>query len=322
MMIEDYRYERLATFAGLPVRDFTVAHREDVDSADIPADVGARAWRVGIEADSSTAFGEVFEVFLDAVDTTRIRALILGNWCVDGDPGIPPEETVGVLIEQAARFPGVEALFVGDMGQEEAEVSWIEHGDPGSLLARFPRLRRFGLRGTTTLSMEPFGHDALEEITLQGGGLPPGVVRALAQSKLPALTGVDLYLGTVNYGGGATPEDLRRILQAEAFPALRHLGLRNAENADELAAALAHAPVVAGLEVLDLSLGNLTDEGAAALLAGQPLTHLAELRLQHHYLSDAMMQRVSQALPGVEVTLDRMKDLYWNPSRRYIAINE
>ncbi|GAA4600549.1 hypothetical protein GCM10023195_00170 [Actinoallomurus liliacearum] len=37
---------------------------------------------------------------------------------------------------------------------------------------------------------------------------------------------------------------------------------------------MASAPVVARLEVLDLSMGTLSDDGATALLSGQPLTHL------------------------------------------------
>lgn len=39
------------------------------------------------------------------------------------------------------------------------------------------------------------------------------------------------------------------------------------------------------LTELDLSMGTLGDEGAAALLAGRPLPHLSRLDLHHHYLS-------------------------------------
>jgi hypothetical protein len=54
-------------------------------------------------------------------------------------------------------------------------------------------------------------------------------------------------------------------------------------------------------------MGVLTDEGAEALLSGQPLTHLKKLDLHHHYLSAAFEKRVRQALEpaGVEVDLDR-----------------
>ena len=76
---------------------------------------------------------------------------------------------------------------------------------------------------------------------------------------------------------------------------------------DAVASAVASAPVVERLEVLDLSMGVLTDEGAAALLGGQPLTHLKTLDLHHHYLSAAVEERVRQtmATAGVEVDLDR-----------------
>jgi hypothetical protein len=322
-MIEEFQHDQLSSFAGLPVCDFTVGRREDLEVGAIPDDIEARAWRVGIEAYDDPGFADTFAIFLEAVDTTRIKALILGNWWGDGDPGHFAEQATALLIENADRFPAVEALFLGDIHAEQAEVSWIVQGDPAAVLAAFPRLRQFGLRGTSSLTLAPFSHGFLEEVTFQGGGFPPAAAQAIAQSSLPVLTGIDLYLGTPTYGGGATAEDLGRILAAESFPALRHLGLRNAENADEIAAALAHAPVVR-LESLDLSLGNLSDEGAAALLAGQPLTHLAALDLHHHFLSDEMMQRVRNALPGVEVKLDEQEvpDVVDDDGFRYIAVAE
>ena len=42
---------------------------------------------------------------------------------------------------------------------------------------------------------------------------------------------------------------------------------------------------MARLKTLDLSMGVLSDVGAEALLAGQPLTHLRRLDLHHHFLS-------------------------------------
>jgi hypothetical protein len=318
-MIEDFRHDRLTTFAGLPVIDFCAEDPDELEPGRFPPDVEAWAWRVGIDGEDSEDFPAVFELFLETVDTTRVKALILGNWCEDGTPDPSTERSIGPLMAAASRFPSLEALFFPDMDREEAEVSWIEVEDPGPMLALFPRLRWFGLRGTTELRMEPLSHDTLEELTFQGGGLPSPVVGAIAESRLPALTGLDLYLGTPQYGGGATAADLERILQGEAFPSLRHLGLRNAENVDDLAAALARAPIVARLASLDLSLGALTDDGAAALLSGQPLTHLAKLDLHHHYLSEEMMQRIWQALPGVEVNLDEAEGA---KATRYIAVTE
>jgi hypothetical protein len=306
-MIQEFRHDHLTAFAGLPVHEFHFADPAALTEGDVPADVQNWAWRIALEGSDGITYAQVFETFVGAVDTSRVKALILGYWLTDYDVEQESANATGPLVEHAARFPALEALFVGDMISEQIEVSWIYQSDPAPLFEAFPGLREFGLRGTTNLTMAPIKHAALRELTLQGGGLPPEVVQALGTSELPSLTGLDLYLGERWYNGGATPEDLAPILRGRAFPQLRHLGLRDSADQDDIVAALAHAPVVAQLESLDLSLGNLSDEGAAALLAGQPLTHLTSLDLHHHYLSEEMMQRIWAALPGVAVNLDEQE---------------
>jgi hypothetical protein len=334
-MIEEFRRRLLNTFAGLPVFEFEFAGAESVADGEVPADAAAWAWRIALEDAEEQKYEQVFDLFMATVDTTRVKALILGYWLEDCDVEVDAVIATGLLIANAERFPALESLFVGDMDWQHCEVSWLHQSDPAPVLAAFPGLREFGLRGTSNLTMAPLKHAALEELTLQGGGLPPEVARAIGASELPSLTHLELYLGERWYSGGSVPEDYERILHGEAFPRLRHLGLRDAANQDEIAAAVAHAPVVAQLETLDLSLGNITDKGAAALLNGQPLTHLKSLDLHHHYLSEEMMQRVWAALPGVEINLDEQETPdVWEPSNdpdeaeqqrevhRYIAVAE
>ena len=323
-MIEDFRYGRLSAFHGLPVFHFGFADPAEVP--ELPADPAGHAWRVGIEDWDHPNGHDIFELFLATVDTKRVRALTLGSW-VEDVPGETVGESVRELVAVADRFPELEALFVGDFGSEQCEVSWIEPDDPGPVLAAFPGLRAFGMRGGTGLAIEPFTHAGLTELTVQSGGLPPRAIRSLARCTLPALTGLDLYLGTETYDGGSTPDDLELVLAGTAFPGLRHLGIRNAEDADAFAAALAMAPVVAQLEELDLSLGDLGDQGVAALLAGQPLTHLKKLDLHHHFISAPMEQRLREALPGVEVDLGERLEARqpWRGEgapRRFIAVTE
>jgi hypothetical protein len=149
-------------------------------------------------------------------------------------------------------------------------------------------------------------------------------VRAVGDSDLPNLTHLELWLGTDTYGGDATVADLASILAGTNTPTLTYLGLRDSEIADDIAAALAGASVVGRLETLDLSLGLLSDIGAATLLAGQPLTHLRRLDLHHHFLTEEMMRRLRDELEpsGVEVDLSSANLNLRRPEDRFIAVAE
>ncbi|WP_406193954.1 STM4015 family protein [Kitasatospora sp. NBC_01560] len=314
-------------FHGLPVFDFRVAvdtHGVDGEAAaptdprELPA-AGAVAWRVSVEYDSGTTFEDVWKAFLDTVDTAGVRAVVLGGWW-ERDYG-PIAGTLAALVREAARLPALEALFLADVTSEECEISWLEMSDVTPVLTAFPRLTELVVRGGNGLALAPVRHDRLTALRFESGGLPGTVVRAVAASELPALERLVLWLGVDEYGGDSTDDDLAPFLDGSRFPALRHLGLANSEYQDEIAAAVAHAPVVARLETLDLSMGMLTDEGATALLEGQPLTHLRALDLHHHYLSEPMQERLREALPGVALDLSEAEEED-DPEDRYVAVAE
>ncbi|MFD0903041.1 STM4015 family protein [Actinomadura sediminis] len=295
-------WEHKERYAGLPVFRFD-QDRLDPDRAaglaDPPA-AGAAAWCVSTWFDDPP-FEDVWDLFRASVDTTEVTALLVGNWCAEyRDPDIYP---VRRLVAAADAFPKLESLFFGEITAREVEISWIAHGDVSPIFRAFPGLRRFEIRGSDGLTLEPIESDALRVLRFESGGLPGEVARAVAASDLPNLEHLDLWLGDENYGGSVTMDDLDAVLTGERFPSLRHLGLMNAGGQDLIAEALASAPVVARLESLSLAMGTLTDAGAEALLSGQPLTHLRKLDLRHHFLSEQMTERVRAALPGVDVDL-------------------
>ncbi|WP_327320040.1 STM4015 family protein [Streptomyces sp. NBC_01235] len=271
-----------------------------------PVEPDAPAWRITSDVyDAGEGWTAAFARFCAAVDTTRVKALIVGAWeeAYEDDSAA----VIEALVAARDRFPALRAVFLGDMVGEECEISWINQTDVTPLLAAFPALEEFGVRGGSGLSFPALSHGALRRLVIETGGLPAEVVRGVGGSDLPALEHLDLWLGTPDYGGDSEAADLEPLLSGARLPNLRHLALRNSEMQDAVAAAVASAPVVARLEVLDLSMGVLTDEGAAALLGGQPLTHLKKLDLHHHYLTEALQERVRQTLEpgGVEVNLDR-----------------
>ncbi|MFF3013138.1 STM4015 family protein [Streptomyces sp. NPDC057939] len=314
--------QHLTGFGGLPVIDFPGPKGAD---ARLP-EADDVAWRIATDSyDSEETWTEAFARFRAAVDTTAVRAIVVGSWEEAYDTG--PEEIIAALLEARPQLPALRALFLGDMESEECEISWINQGNVGPLLDGFPELEEFGVRGGSGLVLPAFAHRNLRRLTVETGGMPAEAVRGVAASDLPALEHLDLWLGTSEYGGDATVTDVAPILDGERLPRLRHLGLRNSDIQDGIAVAVASAPVVARLETLDLSLGVLTEEGAAALLAGQPLTHLQKLDLHHNYLDEPLRERFQEVLGGAGVVLDldrghAEEDEYDGRTWRFVAVGE
>ncbi|GAB3142459.1 STM4015 family protein [Micromonospora sonneratiae] len=303
-------YQHITEFAGLPVVNFEPA-------MELPADPTAVAWRIATGYDSDEVFPKLVELFLAAVDPAAVRALVVGSW--DDPFDTPPP--VDLLVSLAPRLTNLRALFLGEMTFEECEISWIQQGDVTALLTAYPALEVLRVRGAEELVLTSVRHTALRELAFESGGLPGTVVRAVGECDLPALRHLELWLGSPNYRGDATIDDLAPILAGTRLPALRYLGLRDAQIADEVAAAVAVAPVVARLETLDLSLGTLGDEGAAALLAGQPLTHLRRLDLHHHFVDRELADRLTAELVGVDVDLSDPQQPD-EDGDRYVAVSE
>lgn len=276
MTIDDHLLE----FHGLPVQDYVpgqgLAEADEV------------AWRLRREPGGSPLLEGRLLPFLAEPDVGRVRAVVVGCW--SDDPHDASGPVVDGLVAQAERLPALRGLFLGDVTYEECATSGIRHGDVTSPVEAFPALEEYGVRsGSEHITVRPFACRSLRRLTFDGTGLPAAAVRAVAASDLPHLEHLELWLGPDEGGGGATVGDLAPILAGEGFPSLQRLGLRDAAIADELAVALAAAPVVGQLRVLDLSLGTLGDDGVLALLRGRSLDHLALLDLHHHYLSDGVM---------------------------------
>ncbi|WP_327585051.1 STM4015 family protein [Nonomuraea sp. NBC_00507] len=316
-----YQHRYAERYAGLPVVQILSSPGEP------PPDSGAVAWRISASSwpdDSFDNVGDAFDAFFERADAARVTTIVIGEW-----PDCYTQTSAPIverLVREAPRLPALRALFFGAISSDYSEISWIQQSDVTPVLEAYPLLERFEVRGGTGLRLSPVRHAALRMLRVETGGLDGSVVRAVAGSDLPALDHLELWLGVEEYGGTTTVADLNPILRGERLPALRHLGLQDSEIQDDIAAAVASAPVVARLETLALSMGVLTDQGAEALLTGQPLTHLRRLDLHHHYLGDEMMRRVTEALPGVQVDLsdqeepdeDEDDDEIW----RYVAVDE
>jgi len=302
----------MTTFIGKRITDF-----ESVKSIK-KGDKHVYRIRIGWD-DGPETFLKRLQEFLDSDASPVATGFVIGNWSPD------PQSVDGVikaLVKGKDRLPELIALFVGDIGQEECEISWIEQSDMSPLLAAFPKLELLRVRGGQGLKFSKPEHKTLRALGIEAGGLSPSVVRQLCKAKFPELEHLELWLGTSDYGGDCEVNDLQPILKGKLFPKLKYLGLRNSEIADNIAGVIINSPIVKQIDTLDLSLGTLTDEGGNALLELPQDGNLKRLDLHHHYMSSAMTKKLNK-LPFTVNTKDTQEPDDWGDGEmRFVAVGE
>jgi hypothetical protein len=282
--------------------------------------------RLSYEADKATTFTDLYAQFLKEPAASGVEALVIGMWIqhrgLARNEGDTAERVVENLVSTREHLPALKALFLGDITYEESEISWIEQTDVSPLFTAFPLLEVLGLRGGNRLSLGRPSHPKLKTLIVETGGLPGHVVREVCSADLPALEHLELWLGSENYGGDSTLADLAPILSGRLFPRLTTLALRDCEWADDLAVALADAPVLARIKSLDLSLGNLGDRGALALAAAPIAARLESIDIHHHYVSDEAVAKLNTLGPRLNAEDRQEPDMWDDEEHRYIAVSE
>ncbi|MEN7550540.1 STM4015 family protein [Rapidithrix thailandica] len=300
--------ENLSAFNNKQVVDF----EEEISSLDV-------VYRVTVDyLEEEQDFEALLQKFCDDPKAAEAKELIIGNWNeVYGKIG--SLEIVNFLIRNKDKLPKLEYLFFGDITYEECELSWINQCDVFPLLAAFPQLKHFQVRGGKGLSFGSLHHTSLETLIVETGGMDRQTLIEIANATLPNLKHLELWLGNKNYGWTGTLEDLQPFLSGDHFPNLTYLGLKNSEISDDIAEALANASILDGLEVLDLSMGTLGDRGAKALLANPKIAPLKSLILRHHYISDEVSAKLSKLPCQVDVS---DSEGVWDESDRYVEVGE
>ncbi len=283
-------------------------------------------YRIGVsyededEDGNAPDFDELLEGFLACPAAATARGLVIGNWALEGMTPVQP--IIKKLVAGKDRMPELAALFLGDICQEECEISWIVQCDLTPVLNAFPKLEMLRVRGSDKLSFKDASHKTLRALAIESGGLPRDVVGQICKAKLPNLEYLELWLGTEDYGGNTRVNDLQPILKGTAFPKLKYLGLRNSEIVDEIAGVIINSPIVKQIETLDLSLGTLTDEGGRALLKLPQDGKLKRLDLHRHFLSKPMMKQLKELPFTVNVANQEQPDDWGDGEMRFVAIGE
>ena len=317
--------EHLDRFLNYKVTGYNPEPDPDADEplrVELPTlrELDRRVFRIGVTYDDfQDTFAERLDALFQDPNIGELRGLVIGSWftevCED-----PPTLLLETMIAAAPKLTSLRGLFVGDIVQEECEISWLHQCDYAPLLRALPGLEVFVVRGGDGLRFHGLQHDNLRALTVQTGGMSAAAVGDVVNARLPALRELSLWLGSSDYGGDSSIADLAPLLSGDRFPQLEHLGLQNSEYSDAIAAAIATSPLLGRLKGLDLSMGTLSDDGARALLASPHVRSLRHLNLRHHYLSPGMMKRVRDL--GIEVNIGDRREPDDGEEDRYVEVAE
>ncbi len=254
-------------------------------------------------------------------ELAELDELIIGCWGESWENSA--QSIIDGIVENKDKFTGIKRLFVGDMDYEECEVSWIEQADYSRLWEAMPQLEGLTIKGSTNLSLGNIEHENLKSLHIICGGIPKEVLASVAGAKLPALEVLSLYIGIENYGFDGSVEDIKAMLDKSEFPKLKELGILDSEIQDEIAEAVVSCKYMKQIETLDLSCGTLTDKGGEVLLDVLPnFENIKNVNLEHHYLSDKMMKKLSELPADVNVDEQQEDDEYDGEIYRYPLLTE
>ena len=235
----------------------------------------------------------IAQQILEDPELGSIKNIVVGCWGESYDNNC--QAILDMFANNAQKFSHIESLFVGDMDYEECEVSWIEQGDYGNLLKALTNLKHLTIKGSVNLSLGDLNHPNLETLEIICGGLPKSVILEIANSNLPKLKKLNLYLGVDNYGFDADIEDIEKLIGNKNFKSLEYLGLGNSEIQDGIVEKVLNSDIISNLRVLDFSNGTLSNKGAEFILSNiDKLKNLELLDLHHHFLSDEYVKKLKE----------------------------
>ncbi len=249
----------------------------------------------------------------------QIKALLIGFWYTKG------LSLVDALLNASEKLTNLKALCLENI--HDREYYLLENINISYILLAYPNLEILKIRLsnciTYTYNGKRFGleinfirHKNLKALIIECEIIDFELIDEIFNLELPALEYFELWSIT-NYNGSTYSRmGIKELMQvfSKIFPKLKYLGIRNCKNNLE---DLNHVPfgivdssIIENLVELDLSMGSIDDEGAAALLNCPSIKNLDTLDISDNYLSDEMVERLKQL--DIEVIADRQDPNYLN----------
>lgn len=254
----------------------------------------------------------------DPETLTRVR--VLGQ----GRPGQPCVYYTVVEALVATPPTALRHLFIGDFPLfDQMEISWTAMGGLGDLWRVLPRLHTLILQGGE-FTLGDIELAELRHAEFRTGGLSLESLRSICSARWPSLERLMIWFGAKEWGAQGGADDIATLLDGQGLGKLKHLGLMNAEFSDELCRRLPQSKILQQLSSLDLSMGTMSDEGAAGLAAAAgAFQHLDSLNLEGNFLSPEGERQVkglcAHVRTGGQRESARLED-GWH--ERYVSVGE
>ena len=251
----------------------------------------------------------------------KLEELIIGAWreAMLTDCKL----VVDFLIKNKKHFSALKHIFIGDIIADDCELSWIQQINYEKFLNTYSQLESFMVRGGVDLSLGNFTAPNLKVLVIETAGLNGKVIEdiANASSSLSNLELMQIWIGpTGENGGNVTIQQIQNLL-SQKFPKLVSLGLLNCNLQDQIATLLKNHSIIDQLQLLDLSFGTLTDDGAKALLENEKLLNLQHINCQHHFITDEWVEKLNTKFSAQNINLEGQidsKEEDWI----YVAVDE
>ncbi len=271
----------------------------------------------GGQKDAKTMFQEI----LEDPRLPELEEIIVGCWGESWDNDA--QAILDGIVENKDKFSHIKSLFIGDMEYDECEVSWIEQADYSKLWEALPQLEKLTIKGSMNLELGEIRHQNLKSLQIICGGLPKKILAGIGAAELPELRNLLLYIGVEDYGFDGDVSDIEAMLSKSDFSRLEVLGIMDSEIQDEITEVVVKSKYMDQIEVLDLSMGSLSDKGGGILLEELPRhENIRFVNLEYHYMSDEMMKKLKGLAVSVNVDDQQEDDEYDGEIYRWPMLTE
>ncbi|PSB34028.1 hypothetical protein [Chlorogloea sp. CCALA 695] len=306
----NFRFERLNELPLPYGHATTFANRKviEVDSFPQIIDPAKTAYALRVSNDwsqeahqSNITILDKFQSLLKARRAKEIEALVFG-FC-----GYTLYPIVDILVSARENFKNLKAVFFGDIDNSECDSRSIILNDISKVLIAYPNLEVLKIRcseyGLDKLAFEPLHHNKLKALIIESDKLHPEVLNEICALELPALEYLELWLGEeTDHFENLPLKPVMPIISGQRFSKLKYLGLRHSNDSVYIALALIESSLIEQLIELDISMGNLEDDGAEFLLNCPAVHQLDTLNISLNCLSNDMVTRLKQL--DIEIICD------------------